>query len=731
MILNLNNLQVHIEINKVDYNITNMVTNLTMQGAINSVSKSVTFNVSRGVYTQNFPNLTIPGFCKVWIKEVNDDGSLKLGMFSGVAVKIDENDKQYTINAYDIGFYLKGNEVSHTFKGVTAEAATKTILDEFKFPYSTIAATGVTVNQVIHKKSAYDSIMSLYTEAINSKNLKKKYFVEINYKNEINVKQVGYYQCKTIISPHKSGVKCCGNLLEVSYSEDGSNMVNVVEILDEKYQHLENKTNELDKETYGIIRKQIVKQNETNKDGTPSKTAATQNITSQVNQTLHGIDRTLTVTILGDFECRYGRTVLLDIPFLNSSYLKDKKWHLEQDVNKPLVGYIKSDTQTFDLGNKKYTTKLEITLEPFFDAHDEGEVDYGEVGTDGVGYYSGGQVLECSSDADMISKYKNYIIAVSRKIGTYPSVIAAQVYCESAKPFKTLEKVGHNPFGIKYSSSYARRFGATSGSYGTTEYYGNGATHIRDSFCHFTCYEDAIVANATIFWGSPYKSAQNVLKNFSSSRDEYINAMGRVYATSPVYANSIKNMIRSKGLDEFDRLAYPNGRHHVVINSELFGTYDYPSDTYSHYTVNYNSTNKGNAGIGVSLPQPTTNYGSGYDDPKIAKLIELAKSRLGIKYVWGGTDWDNGMDCSGFTMQCYSRIGYNITRTTYTQVKQGSYVNPNDMSSWKPGDLVFPHSGHVQLYIGGGQVIHEPHTGDVCRYANAKSGAYAVRRIIS
>ncbi|HBF4243797.1 TPA: C40 family peptidase [Clostridioides difficile] len=123
---------------------------------------------------------------------------------------------------------------------------------------------------------------------------------------------------------------------------------------------------------------------------------------------------------------------------------------------------------------------------------------------------------------------------------------------------------------------------------------------------------------------------------------------------------------------------------------------------------------------------------------KTDKLINLAKSKLGCKYVYGATG-PNTFDCSGFTQWCYKQIGIKIPRTVATQSKAGSAVDLKDRSKWKAGDLLCRVGGgssnHVMMYIGNGQMIHSPQTGDVVKIQSVdsyrKGKAYThVRRFI-
>ncbi|HFL3257365.1 TPA: NlpC/P60 family protein [Clostridioides difficile] len=123
---------------------------------------------------------------------------------------------------------------------------------------------------------------------------------------------------------------------------------------------------------------------------------------------------------------------------------------------------------------------------------------------------------------------------------------------------------------------------------------------------------------------------------------------------------------------------------------------------------------------------------------KTDKLINLAKNKLGCKYVYGATG-PNTFDCSGFTQWCYKQIGISIPRTVATQSKAGSAVDLKDKTKWKAGDLLCRVGGgssnHVMMYIGNGQMIHSPQTGDVVKIQSVdsyrKGKAYThVRRFI-
>lgn len=110
-------------------------------------------------------------------------------------------------------------------------------------------------------------------------------------------------------------------------------------------------------------------------------------------------------------------------------------------------------------------------------------------------------------------------------------------------------------------------------------------------------------------------------------------------------------------------------------------------------------------------------------------IVLFSYKFLGTPYVWAGTS-PSGFDCSGFTSYIYRNFGRDIGRTTYEQINAG---NPVSTSNLQPGDLVFfgspssPH--HVGIYVGNGQYIHSPRTGDVVKVSNNINSITAARRL--
>ena len=110
------------------------------------------------------------------------------------------------------------------------------------------------------------------------------------------------------------------------------------------------------------------------------------------------------------------------------------------------------------------------------------------------------------------------------------------------------------------------------------------------------------------------------------------------------------------------------------------------------------------------------------------QAVAIAYQFLGVPYVWGGAS-PTGFDCSGLMMYVYGQLGIKLGHYTGFQYYAGLRV-PRDQL--QPGDLVFFHANsagvpqHEGMYIGNGQFIQAPHTGDVVKVSSLFDTRYAL-----
>ena len=98
-----------------------------------------------------------------------------------------------------------------------------------------------------------------------------------------------------------------------------------------------------------------------------------------------------------------------------------------------------------------------------------------------------------------------------------------------------------------------------------------------------------------------------------------------------------------------------------------------------------------------------------------AAAVAIAMQQLGTPYSWGGSG-PGGFDCSGLAAYAYAQIGKSVPHYTGAIWNQFPKVSNSDLQA---GDMVFFNGGgHMGLYVGGGQYVHAPQTGDVVKVSN-------------
>ena len=140
-------------------------------------------------------------------------------------------------------------------------------------------------------------------------------------------------------------------------------------------------------------------------------------------------------------------------------------------------------------------------------------------------------------------------------------------------------------------------------------------------------------------------------------------------------------------------------------------------------TSNNTTSNKNNTSNTTRPSRPSGNNTSSSttsgSNANGGTIVSRAYSQLGKPYVWGACG-PSSFDCSGFVSYCltgsYTRLGTTLTFMGWTRVS-----NP------QPGDVVTTAT-HCGIYIGNGQMIHAPHTGDVVKVGPVQSGMIYVRR---
>lgn len=214
---------------------------------------------------------------------------------------------------------------------------------------------------------------------------------------------------------------------------------------------------------------------------------------------------------------------------------------------------------------------------------------------------------------------------------------------------------------------------------------------------------------------------KEVLSSLQESSADYASQLQSVNALSASISGQISNM--EAELEEQKRLqAEQAAAAKIAANNK---------GTTTNTNTNKPSTSGSTGGTGNKWTNDTTvSGGSGQD------IVNYAESFLGVPYVYGGTS-PSGFDCSGLIYYCYRHYGYAVNRTAASLAYNGTPV-----TSLRAGDVLLftsvdgSYIGHCGIYIGGGQFIHAPHTGDVVKISNLSDSYYTshyvgARRIIS
>ena len=240
------------------------------------------------------------------------------------------------------------------------------------------------------------------------------------------------------------------------------------------------------------------------------------------------------------------------------------------------------------------------------------------------------------------------------------------------------------------------------------------------------------------------------LSNYSSARmrsvQDAVNGLkndGYLAAYSALYGNndalvSLSNLDETtfnNTIEEFRAMSNDEfkDRYGVKLNpAELLAGNGEGGITTSYTTPNIRASANHLVGLGEDYNSLT---GLG---PTGADIVASARKLIGKPYVYGGNysplGSSRGTDCSGLCQWAYNDNGIKISRTTYTQIKDGREVKKEDL---QPGDLVFSrwdgsNFQHVVLYAGNGKVIEAQKTGTTIseRNLNWQSTSRA-RRILS
>lgn len=332
------------KLNWKDTNITGYVTSVSWSGSAKQAARSVVFNVAYSPNDKDVKNLGIKLGDKItFYPGYPDDKKTKfIGMVTCRERKSEAGELSYT--AQDGMIHLLRSSGTYKFANKTPEKIASLVCKDVKVKTGDLAKTKINIPKIFfQERSYYEIIMAAYTKAYRKN--KKPYIAQMN-RDKLEVIQKG----KVIPNFHI----CQGErIVESSYSENIDSMVNRVYIYNSDNRKIGSISNSKWADKFGIF------QNSISVDSGNGK--------AEAKTELHGINKTSSLTMIGDCRCISGLGVIIED---SRTGLKGKFW-------------IENDSHEWSGG--LYTTKLELAFKNIMDVQEEDEEQETSEGSFGSG----------------------------------------------------------------------------------------------------------------------------------------------------------------------------------------------------------------------------------------------------------------------------------------------------------------------------------------------------------
>jgi len=324
------------------------------------------------------------------------------------------------------------------------------------------------------------------------------------------------------------------------------------------------------------------------------------------------------------------------------------------------------------------------------------------------------------------------IYNTSLKNNVNPAFVAGLAGAESGFGTKGFAVGTKNPYGwgvypggpgYNYRSYTEATDALTKGLSGST-YFGAGKRSLSDVMNTYTPAtkdpSNQHMANIRSIGGRTGADASQV----------FVGSDGSINATDTTGNPSTATTIAQTPDDSIELAVASRGKGESIFKSVMkgavaaqFGTGAQGTASDPSYLQTQNAASE-SAGVGGGVGDGT--------------VTGAALAQRGTPYSWGGGTPSGptrgfaqgantvGFDCSSLVQYAWAKVGVSLPRTTYDQINVGQSI-PN-LSQARPGDLLFPSTGHVQMYLGNGKVVEAPRTGGVVQVVPVRSNYIAIRR---
>lgn len=201
------------------------------------------------------------------------------------------------------------------------------------------------------------------------------------------------------------------------------------------------------------------------------------------------------------------------------------------------------------------------------------------------------------------------------------------------------------------------------------------------------------------------KQAEELVQQYQNEVDSLDSQVAELLAEEEAAAQKAAEEAAAAAAAQAEAASASNNTSSSASNSSASN--DSSSDSATSGSASDNGGGS-SSGSSSSSGGGSNNYGG--------SVVAAAQSQLGVPYVWGGTAWGSGLDCSGLTSGCWKRAaGIWIGRTTWDQIASAQWTG--SVSEAQAGD-VYACGSHVAIATGGGGYIHAPQPGEVVCYSS-------------
>lgn len=304
-------------------NVTRLVSKLTVSGSSKECARTLSAEILQSPYDTYIPFVEVE---KGMTTMFEHDNLTHMGVIFDVTRSTNSN--TISIKAFDLGIYIKRNQITQKVRGQAPENVARNIIGDLGFTCGHLEKTGFKFSRKFFGATAYDAIMTGYTLA--SRETGEKYILRVR-DTSICIERRGAYVA-AFIKPR-------GNMIYATYSENINNAINRVEVYSNSGSYMYSLTGDT---SYGTLCR-ILSDSDTARDDA-----------KEILED-YKAERTATVQILGHSECITGNAVVVKEPYTN------------------LYGlfFIDDDIHTFE--NGVYTTKLSLAFENLMDEREAGE----------------------------------------------------------------------------------------------------------------------------------------------------------------------------------------------------------------------------------------------------------------------------------------------------------------------------------------------------------------------